>query len=156
MPTNDDGFLQAIREDPADDAVRLVYADWLEERDDLRSEYLRIECRLAKLPPGDEGAALLARLREIGEVIRPEWLASVSRLPIENCGLSFQFRCPKRWELLQTTADETVRFCGSCRREVFFCATLATAQTHRPGRVRGPRPPPRAAGRRSDHGRPGK
>jgi uncharacterized protein (TIGR02996 family) len=29
--TPDNGFPRAISENPADDAVRLVYADWLEE-----------------------------------------------------------------------------------------------------------------------------
>lgn len=46
-------FEQAILDDPADDARRLVYADWLEERGDLRGEYLRVETALAKTDPAD-------------------------------------------------------------------------------------------------------
>jgi uncharacterized protein (TIGR02996 family) len=41
-------FLEAIREDPNDDAARLVYADWLEEQGDSRCEYLRLEYRLSQ------------------------------------------------------------------------------------------------------------
>ena len=33
---HDEAFLQAIRENPDDDAPRLIYADWLEERGDPR------------------------------------------------------------------------------------------------------------------------
>ena len=29
--THDEAFLEAIREQPGDDAPRLIYADWLEE-----------------------------------------------------------------------------------------------------------------------------
>src|SRR5262245_14470066 len=36
------GFLTAIMERPDDDATKLVYADWLEERGDSRAEFLRL------------------------------------------------------------------------------------------------------------------
>lgn len=35
------GFLRAIYHEPADDAPRLIYADWLDERNDGRAELLR-------------------------------------------------------------------------------------------------------------------
>jgi uncharacterized protein (TIGR02996 family) len=41
-------FLAAIHTAPEDDNLRLVYADWLEERGDLRGEYLRLEHQFAK------------------------------------------------------------------------------------------------------------
>jgi uncharacterized protein (TIGR02996 family) len=37
----EEAFLQAIRDQPEDQALRLVYADWLEERDDSRGEFVR-------------------------------------------------------------------------------------------------------------------
>src|SRR5437870_2473886 len=47
--SEEDAFIRALRADPGDGALRLVYADWLEERGDrecgLRAEYLRRECR---------------------------------------------------------------------------------------------------------------
>ena len=42
--THDDAFLQAIIENPDDDAPRLLYADWLEERGDPRGEFIRVQC----------------------------------------------------------------------------------------------------------------
>jgi uncharacterized protein (TIGR02996 family) len=39
-------FLQAILDDPDDDALRLVYADWLEEQGDPRAEFIRAQCEL--------------------------------------------------------------------------------------------------------------
>lgn len=50
-------FLQAIREEPDEDAHRLIYADWLEEQGGsgrtARSTFIRAQCRLAALPAGD-------------------------------------------------------------------------------------------------------
>src|SRR4051812_26564817 len=47
-------FLSAIREAPEDDAPRLVYADWLEDQGDLhRAEFIRLQCRLARVEPDD-------------------------------------------------------------------------------------------------------
>ena len=46
-------FLQAIRDDPADDDLRLVFADWLDEHDDPRGEVMRLEVTLSRLAPDD-------------------------------------------------------------------------------------------------------
>src|SRR5262245_15747409 len=51
----DQGFLRAAREAPDDDTPRLVYADWLEEHDDPRGEFIRLQCTLAKMSRGDPG-----------------------------------------------------------------------------------------------------
>src|SRR5579862_3514386 len=51
--TPDDAFLQAILESPDDDAPRLIYADWLEERDDPRGEFIRVQCELAQMATDD-------------------------------------------------------------------------------------------------------
>jgi uncharacterized protein (TIGR02996 family) len=47
--TDDATFIRAIQDNPNDDSIRLVYADWLEERGDSRGEYLRLAGRLAEL-----------------------------------------------------------------------------------------------------------
>jgi uncharacterized protein (TIGR02996 family) len=39
---DDQAFLQALQENPDDTDLRLVFADWLEERDDPRGELLRL------------------------------------------------------------------------------------------------------------------
>jgi uncharacterized protein (TIGR02996 family) len=42
-------FLNAVLDAPDDDGPRLVYADWLEERDDPYGEFIRVQCELAQL-----------------------------------------------------------------------------------------------------------
>lgn len=41
---------QIVEADPSDPVPRLVFADWLEERDDPRGELIRIHCELAEMP----------------------------------------------------------------------------------------------------------
>ena len=46
-------LLRAVLEDPADDAVRLVYSDWLEEHGQpLRAEFIRVQIQVAELRLG--------------------------------------------------------------------------------------------------------
>jgi uncharacterized protein (TIGR02996 family) len=59
MPMQEQWFLDAILECPEDDCPRLVFADWLEERGDPRGEFIRVQCELAQLPPGDPRRATL-------------------------------------------------------------------------------------------------
>lgn len=54
-------FLRAIRDDPESDEPRLVYADWLEEQDDPRAEFIRAQCELARLNEQGEGDSDRAR-----------------------------------------------------------------------------------------------
>jgi uncharacterized protein (TIGR02996 family) len=130
MP-EEDALVRAILENPNDDSLRLVYADWLEERGDGRGEFLRVEAQLAtnSHPKRSERQKLRARLDELRPPISKEWLALLDRTTVEGC---FQFRqsCPKRWERLKTTEDELIRFCESCQKKVFFCATINDAQRH--------------------------
>jgi uncharacterized protein (TIGR02996 family) len=47
--TDADALFAAILADPADDAPRLVYADWLEEHGQPeRAEFIRVQCELAR------------------------------------------------------------------------------------------------------------
>jgi uncharacterized protein (TIGR02996 family) len=64
---NDDkAFLQAIIENPGDDGVRLVYADWLEEQGDPRAEIVRLQCTLSHLAMHDiRRLPLESRVREL-------------------------------------------------------------------------------------------
>lgn len=63
-------FLATLKSDPEDDASRLVYADWLEERQDRRAEYLRLEVQLERILP---------QLRELVATLDRDWLDAVSR-----------------------------------------------------------------------------
>src|SRR5262245_51579788 len=47
---------QAILAHPDDDTPRLVYADWLDEHGDHdRAEFIRVQCRLARMNEWDDG-----------------------------------------------------------------------------------------------------
>jgi uncharacterized protein (TIGR02996 family) len=48
-----DAFLHEILAHPDDDAPRLIYADWLDEHNDPRGEFIRIQCALAQLSDND-------------------------------------------------------------------------------------------------------
>jgi uncharacterized protein (TIGR02996 family) len=49
----EDAFLHDILAHPDDDAPRLIYADWLDEHNDPRGEFIRIQCALAQLSDED-------------------------------------------------------------------------------------------------------
>jgi uncharacterized protein (TIGR02996 family) len=59
--TYDDAFLQAILDNPDDDAPRLIYADWIEEHGDPRGEFMRIQCQLAAMSAEDPRRRRLER-----------------------------------------------------------------------------------------------
>ncbi|MCI0458429.1 MAG: TIGR02996 domain-containing protein [Gemmataceae bacterium] len=133
--TEEDALTAAILASPRDDAPRLVFADWLEEGGDPRGEFLRIAVRLEDLeergaPPEMRGklqwvreiARLRQRLRALREVIPLGWALRMTRGWIKECNLvGSGANCPRRWELLQETDDPTVRRCGHCLRNVWYC-----------------------------------
>jgi uncharacterized protein (TIGR02996 family) len=55
MTFRDDGFFHALQQDPQDDPLRLIYADFLEEYGDTaaaaRAELIRVQVELAALSP---------------------------------------------------------------------------------------------------------
>jgi uncharacterized protein (TIGR02996 family) len=79
--TDDQGLFQAILDNPDDNAVRLVYADWLEEHGQpARADFIRVQVELAHLPPNDprrgelearEQALLNEHEKEWAEPLRP-------------------------------------------------------------------------------------
>ncbi len=83
MPFHDEGFFHALQQDPADDALRLVYADFLEDRGDdeslARSELIRVQVELAALADRPQQAAeriaeLTARQDELLARWQRTWL----------------------------------------------------------------------------------
>jgi uncharacterized protein (TIGR02996 family) len=135
-------FIRAIAADPDDEATRLVYADWLEERGDPRAEFLRVESALAGLRDDDPRyPGLWGRCEELGSGRDLWWcrLVAVRRKSrVLNCGASpsaspavrFAFRCPNHWAALEPTGDAGVRYCGDCRQQVYRCETQEQAQRH--------------------------
>jgi uncharacterized protein (TIGR02996 family) len=52
--TSEEALLRAIRESPADDGPRLIYADWLDENGQPdRAEFIRLQVRLVDMDEDD-------------------------------------------------------------------------------------------------------
>src|SRR5437762_1241175 len=80
--TSEASFLQAIRADPDDDAVRLIFADWLEDQGDTpRAEFIRLQVERAGLPPEDPHAQdLLDREEELLVLHRATWVGGLDEI----------------------------------------------------------------------------
>lgn len=79
MPSTS-AFLQAILAAPEQDAPRLVYADWLEERGDPRGEFIRLQVALEHLPAGSsQRSELDRRARELLAKHEAEWIGDILR-----------------------------------------------------------------------------
>jgi uncharacterized protein (TIGR02996 family) len=88
-------FLEEIKQRPEDDTPRLVLADWLEEHGDPRGEFVRVQCRLARLAEDDpRRPALLRQQAELLGSHTSEWLG---RLPP---GTKTEFRRGLLWLML--------------------------------------------------------
>jgi uncharacterized protein (TIGR02996 family) len=82
--TDETALLKAIQAAPADDAPRLVYADWLDERSDPRGAVVREEVRAAEeFRCVNAGAAL--KLRHAVAAENLDWFLSVARPPAGVC-----------------------------------------------------------------------
>jgi uncharacterized protein (TIGR02996 family) len=94
MRSDEDAFIEAIGAAPEDEAARLVYADWLEERDDPRGAYLRAEVTYFRRKEGRRNDRKLSALLK---QVDPVWAAMVSRPPfgIAVPGLTFRGKGPK-------------------------------------------------------------
>ncbi len=52
-------------------------------------------------------------------------------LAIANCRGWFKFLCPKTWGQLERTNQLDVRYCPTCRQNVFYCDSLKALEEHR-------------------------
>jgi uncharacterized protein (TIGR02996 family) len=78
--TTDDGIFQAILDNPDDDHLRLVYADWLDDHgDSARAEFIRVQIALADAQ-GATRADLHAREQWLRSAFENEWTAPLHRL----------------------------------------------------------------------------
>ena len=67
-------FLRNIKESPFEDLPRMVFADWLTDRDDLRGELIRIQCERTRLPMSDaRRRKLIGRETKLLEEHQEEW-----------------------------------------------------------------------------------
>jgi uncharacterized protein (TIGR02996 family) len=79
--TDDQGLFQAILDNPDDDGVRLIYADYLDEHGEpQRADFIRVQIELALLPEDDPRRGdLEARERALLEE-HEEWLTPLDDL----------------------------------------------------------------------------
>lgn len=86
-------LLLGIWENPGDELRDLVLADWYDERDDLRGEFIRVTASLAAAPERDRGLELWTRQHELGARLR------------HSLGVQFSAWC-RTWEsLLRKSPD---------------------------------------------------
>jgi uncharacterized protein (TIGR02996 family) len=121
-------FLDSIKSHPEDLVLRLVYADWLEELGDARSEYLRIQGKLQELagsvPPErwtdeSEVRQLRARLKKLARTLDAGWVAIFAALEPKfvRCRACYKFITAR--EAIDTNPRsfrrmKASRYCKSC------------------------------------------
>lgn len=72
--SDEDAFLAALAENPADDVRRLVYADWLEERGETeKATYLRLVCRAVEALGTPAEGTVVDQLFTTSEALPWEW-----------------------------------------------------------------------------------
>src|ERR1700694_4004760 len=102
--THDDAFVQAIIDRPDDDAPRLIYADWLEERGDPRGEFIRVQCALARMDEYDPRRwDLEAREKELLAAHHHDWTGPCW-WSLDDCGFRRGFLdwvMPNAWDFLK-------------------------------------------------------
>ncbi|MFL5339251.1 MAG: TIGR02996 domain-containing protein [Gemmataceae bacterium] len=115
---DDAPLLRTIWESPYDDAPRLVYADWLEERGETeRAELIRVQCELEALSRSNPRRSAL--MDRAGKLVRiaPRWLR---RLPQCQDGEPF-FR-----DVLRATFDRGFPYPAVSMTDVEFVILSVT------------------------------
>lgn len=115
----DEGFLNALAALPNDSVGRLVYADWLQEGDDPRAVFLRLEVRLMAGVPASERGELTTRLAELGRRAEPGWLLAVNRVPFVRCRVDYRGR--------GVTNANVMRPCGNVELANYSTRVLSIA-----------------------------
>ncbi len=125
-------FIREIMFDVGDDTPRMIYADWLDERDDPRGEFLRLDMLLSQAAATEETSAKLREQRgQLIDKLDLQWISLLARCPIELCPqkVEFKFMCPNRWQNLKPFGDDQlVRYCDQCGKSVTYCFTIAEAR----------------------------
>jgi uncharacterized protein (TIGR02996 family) len=80
MPYEDDiAFQRAILANPADTTLKLVYADWLQERADPRAEYLRLQVELHTKRTSAAAVDAAAWFMRMGDRLDADWVAFIRK-----------------------------------------------------------------------------
>src|SRR5437870_8567401 len=75
-------LLHAIAEEPTDEGLRLILADWLDDHgESARAEFIRIQLQFERLHEGDRGGeALKIQTAWLLEENRERWLEGLPRV----------------------------------------------------------------------------
>lgn len=103
-----DGFLETILKSRDDFDTRRIYADWLEENDDPRGEYLRGLVELAETRSDDSRNRLREQLAKLRPELPARWVRAIDRSQLRLDGL---YRTDP--------TDRSVRFFRFYKRLVF-------------------------------------
>jgi uncharacterized protein (TIGR02996 family) len=76
MQYDDDmAFQRAILASPRDMTLKLVYADWLQEHDDPRAEFVRLQVELHTKKTSSAAVDAAAWFMLMGEQLDADWVA---------------------------------------------------------------------------------
>jgi len=135
-------ILHHLRERPSDDGMREVYADWLEENNQMaKARFVREELSLIRERERTP-QEIAVECRYAAFAGDSHWRSLVSRAPILHCAPSMAARCPARWHRLRPTtgvrgrspdrtedargeAGELTRDCDACHERVTYCTSDA-------------------------------
>ncbi|AWM35571.1 hypothetical protein GobsT_67570 [Gemmata obscuriglobus] len=95
MFTDDDvAFQRALLANPADTTLKLVYADWLQDRADPRAEFVRLQVQLAGLIDSSAGPQAAGVFGTLGDEFEPAWTAFMTTLAQPFAPVRFQHDDP--------------------------------------------------------------
>lgn len=122
--------IEAVRAN--DDATtRSVLGDVLEDAGAVaEAEYVRVEVELQQTDPSaPDFTERVRRLKALSSVVGPTFRYLVGR-DIDGCsGVRWAFRCPKPWDEMAPTNDDSERICGTCRQLVVQVEHESAART---------------------------
>jgi uncharacterized protein (TIGR02996 family) len=125
VPTGADeaAFLDSLDEAVGvdDDALRAVYADWLEVAG-------RHACAAFLRRPELDAADL----RDASRDVPSAWRVRVGRFPIERC--PGRRGCPQRWDRLARSPEPAARDCATCAETVRFCPDASARPVSKPAK----------------------
>ena len=74
MNADREAFVREIAEHLDDDAPRLIFADWLEERGDPQGQFIRLQCELERTSDRERRSILIRHETDLLREHRDEWL----------------------------------------------------------------------------------
>lgn len=132
LTDDDKGFIRNILDHPEELTTWLAYADWLDDRGDPRSEFLRLSAERVGLPGGDPRLyAIDDRLGELRRTLDQNWMLVFDTARLANCrAAGWRFVCPLTWDQLSPTDEPDIRICHTCKSPVFYCNTAEEARQY--------------------------